>query len=53
VGTFSQATLVVALIATLSAASFFVEYAPPFLSFGLAAAAAVGWCAWLDQHPTA
>jgi len=40
-------------MAMLSATSVFVEYAPPFLSLMLAAAAALGWCAWLDRHPTA
>jgi hypothetical protein len=44
--------LIATLIVTLSASSLFVEYAPPFLSFVLAAAAALSWCAWLDQHPT-
>ncbi len=34
------------LITTAGAA-----YVPPVLSFGVAAAAAVGWCAWLERHP--
>jgi hypothetical protein len=53
VGTFSQTTLLAGLIVTLAAASLFVEYAPPALSFALAAMAALGWCAWLDRHPSA
>jgi hypothetical protein len=28
-----------------------VAFGPPVVSFGLAAAAAAGWCAWLDRHP--
>jgi hypothetical protein len=25
--------------------------APAFVGFGLAAAAAVSWCVWLERHP--
>jgi len=48
-----QTTLLAGLVVTLAATMLFVEYAPPFLSFAAAAAVALGWCVWLDRHPSA
>jgi hypothetical protein len=46
-------TLVTGLGTSLVVTTLGVAFGPPVLSFGVAAAAAACWCAWLDRHPDA
>jgi hypothetical protein len=39
--------------AAIAAAVACAVFAPWFVTFGVAVAAALAWCAWLDLHPEA
>jgi hypothetical protein len=41
----------VGLVTSLAGAAWLVAAAPAAVSFGLAVAAAMAWCAWLERHP--
>jgi|RhiMethySRZTD1v2_1073278.scaffolds.fasta_scaffold3844239_2 hypothetical protein len=43
----------VAVGVALLALAEVVIWANPFVSFGVAVAAATGWCIWLDRDPAA
>ena len=39
------------LMALVAVVGWFVAIAPAVVGFGLAVAAAVPWCIWLERHP--
>ena len=39
------------LMALVAVLGWFVAIAPAVVGFGLAVAAAVSWCIWLERHP--
>ena len=39
------------LMALVAVVGWFVAIAPAVVGFGLAVAAAVSWCIWLERHP--
>jgi hypothetical protein len=41
----------VGLVTSLAGAAWLIAVAPAAVSFGLAVAAAMAWCAWLERHP--
>ena len=46
-----RSAFVALAIAGCECAVAIIHWAPPLIGFGLAAAAAITWCLWLEQHP--
>ena len=46
-----QAPIVIGAIVVLIGVAAMLAYLPSALDFGVALAAAIGWCVWNERHP--